>query len=283
MKPILRKNIAVISLAVTVALAGTARAAPPPPATERLTFMGGGVDWDGAQDGGGGAIGWLHNFGSGAILGLAAEHQRLGDTSWTFGTVSFASGFGSAQRRSNIYLEVRQGGGDEPSHSFTYSTYIVGLVQNVTHQLAFQLEDKQIDINQSHGNLPRVGVQFLWSPKLLTQVAYARSTDSGRSTTSSSRGLGTRLWTARADYYGKWANLFVGGATGQSSPVVFEQGDHLPIPDTGLTTHESYLGVTKPFSRVDVTLMGDYLKLGDFKRKMVTLSGSIYLNGSAIR
>jgi hypothetical protein len=277
MKRNVTKRIAVVSLTVAAAVASAARAAPPPPATERLTFMGGGVDWDGAEDGGGGSIGWLHNFRSGAILGLAAEHQRLGDTKWTFGTFSLASGFGSAERRSNLYLEVRQGGGDEPAHSFTYSTYIVGLVQNVTHQLAFQIEDKQIDINTTHGNLPRVGVQFLWSPKFLTQVAYSRSTS------LEPHSLGTKLWTARADYYGKWANLIVGGATGQASPIVFQEGTTTRIPGTGLNAREGYVGVTKPFSRVDVTLMGDYLKLGDFKRKMVTLNGAIYLNGSAIR
>ena len=277
MKRNVTNRIALVSLAVTAVLAGAARAAPPPPATERLTFMGGGVDWDGAEDGGGGSIGWLHNFSSGAIFGLAAEHQRLGDTKWTFGTLSLASGFGSAERRSNVYLEVRGGNGDEPAHSFTYATYVVGLVQNVTHQLAFQLEDKQIDINRTHGNLPRVGVQFLWSPKLLTQVSYARSTSMDPGS------LGTKLWTARADYYGKWANLIVGGATGQASPIVFQEGTTVRIPETGLTAHEGYLGVTKQFSRVDITLMGDYLKLGDFKRKMVTLNGAIYLNGSAIR
>jgi hypothetical protein len=256
-------------------LAASARAAPPPPATDRLTFMGGGVDWDGADDGGGGSLGWLHNFSSSTILGAAGEYQRLGDTKWAFGTLSFAVGLGSTRYRSNLYTEVRRGGGDDALHSFTYSTYVVGLVQNVTPRLGFQIEDKQLDINTTHGNLPKLGVQYLWSPRFLTQVDYAQST--------SPHSLGTKLWTARADYFGKWANLIVGGAGGQATPVVLNFQTGLPVPGTGLDTTEAFVGVTKPFSRVDVTLMADYLKLGDLKRKQLTLNGTVYLNGGAVR
>jgi hypothetical protein len=264
---------ALVPMAVIALSVGAAHAAPPPPATDRLTFMGGGVDWDGAEDGGGGSLGWLHNFSSSTILGAAGEYQRLGDTKWGFGTLSFAFGVGSSRHRSNLYLEGRRGGGDDPTHSFTYSTYVVGLVQNLTPQLAFQVEDKQLDINTTHGNLPKFGLQYLWSPRFLTQLAYAQST--------SPHSLGTKLWTGRADYYGKWANLIVGGATGQATPVVLNFG--VPVPGTGLNTKEGYVGVTKPFSRVDLTLMADYLELGDLKRKQLTLNGTVYLNGSAIR
>lgn len=274
MKSKVTQRVAYVSMAITAVLAGAARAAPPPPATDRLTFMGGGVDWDGAADGGGAAIGWLHNFKSSGVFGAAAEHQRLGDTHWTFGTVNLAKGFGSPQYRSNLYAEIRGGGGDDALHSFTYATYVLGLVQNVTTHLAFQFEDRQIDIDRTHGNLPKVGVQYLFGSRFLLQGAYSQST--------SPHSLGTKLWTARADYYGRWANLIVGGATGRATPVVLGQTG-VPIPGTGLDTNEGYIGVTKTFSRVDVTLLGDYLELGDFKRKMVTLSGSIYLNGSAAR
>jgi hypothetical protein len=269
------KGIALVAMLCGAVLGASARAAPPPPATDRLTFMGGGVDWDGAEDGGGGSLGWLHNFSSSTILGAAGEYQRLGDTKWAFGTLSFALGLGPTRYRSNLYAEVRRGGGDDPTHSFTYSTYILGLVQNVTPRLALQFEDKQLDINQTHGNLPKLGVQYLWGTRFLTQVAYAQST--------SPHSLGTKLWTGRADYYGKWANLIVGGATGQATPVVLNFQTGLPIAGTGLNTIEAYVGVTKPFSRVDVTLMADWLQLGDLKRKQLTLNGSVYLNGSAVR
>jgi hypothetical protein len=274
MKPDATKRIAFVSMLVAAALASAARATPPPPATDRLTFLGEGIDWDGASDGGSGSLGWLHNFNASTILGATGEHQWLGKTHWTFGTLSLAHGFGSTKYRSNVYVEGRRGGGRDETGSFTYSTYIAGLVQNVTPRLALQIEDKQIDINQTHGNLPRFGLQYLWGSRFLTQVSYAQSTNPNT--------LGTKLWTARADYYGKWANLIVGGATGQATPVVLNQAG-LRLPGTGLNTKEGYLGVTKQFSRIDITLMGDYLELGTFKRKMVTLNGSVYLNGSAIR
>jgi hypothetical protein len=274
MKSNVMHRIALVPLAGFV-WAGVAQAAAPPPATERLTFSAGGVDWDGAQDGGGGSLGWLHNFSSSTILGAAGEYQRLGDTKWAFGTLSFAFGLGPTQYRSNLYVEGRRGAGDDATHSFTYSTYIAGLVQNVTPRLAFQIEDKQLDINQTHGNLPKLGVQYLWGSRFLTQLAYAQSTNPHT--------LGTKLWTARADYYGKWANLIVGGAGGQATPVVLNFQTGLPIPGTGLNTTEAYVGVTKPFSRIDITLMADYLELGDLRRKQVALNGAVYLNGSAIR
>jgi hypothetical protein len=273
MKRSVGKGIVLVSMAVTASLASAAWAAPPAPATDRLTFMASGVDWDRASDGGGGSIGWIHSFNANALVGLAGEYQRLGsDTHWSFGTLTLGYGHGQAERRSNYYLEVRGGGGDDATGSFTYSMVTAGLFQNLTHQLALQIEDKQIDINTSHGNLPKVGLQFLWSPRLLTIVSYAHSTNP--------TGLGTRLWTVRADYYGKQLNLIAGGATGQATPVVFNfQG--LPIP--GLQSREGYIGVTKPFSRMDLTLMADYLKLGDFKRKQLSLNGTVFLNGGPVR
>ncbi len=267
-------RIAFVWVALTAVLACPTRAAPPQPATDKITFMGTGVDWDGAADGGGAALGWLHTFKSSAVVGAAAEHQRLGDTRWTFGTLSAAKGYGPTRFRSNVYGEIRGGGGDDDLHSFTYATYVLGLVQNVTTHLAFQLEDRQIDIDRTHGNLPKLGVQYLFGPRFLMQAAFSQST--------SPHTLGTKLWTVRGDYYGKWVNVFAGGASGRATPVVLGQTG-VPIPGTGLDTNEGYIGVTKPLSRVDVTLLADYLELGDLKRTMVTLSGAVYLNGSAAR
>jgi hypothetical protein len=272
MKSGVRKWTVFISTALGASLASAVWAAPPAPATDRLTFMAQGVDWDRASDGGGASVGWLHNFNSNLLLGLAGEYQHLSDTHWAFGTLNLAYGLGQADHRSTYYIEVRQGSGDDAAGSFGYSMTTIGLIQNLTHQLSLQIEDKQIDIENTHGNLPKLGLQYLWSPRLLTTVAYQQST--------SPHELGTKLWSVRGDYYGKHLNLIAGGAGGRATPVVFNvQGNDVP----GLQSREGYIGVTKPFSRMDVTLTADYLKLGDFKRKQLSLSGAVFLNGGPVR
>jgi hypothetical protein len=258
--------------------AARAGAAEGPPAQDRLTLMVSGSSLSGFQDvggtrisgseGNGASLGWLHNFNADTIMGIAGEHQRIDDARWNFGVLSFAYGRGQANSRTNFYVDGKRGSGKDDVHSFTYSMYTAGVIQNVTRQLAFIIEDKQIDIDTTHGNLPKVGVQYLWSPTLVTSVTYAHSISSD---------LGTRLWTARADYYGKQINLIVGGATGQATPAVINLQTGLRIP--GLTTHEGFVGVTKPFQRVDVTLLADYLKIGDIERGTLTLNGTVRLGG----
>lgn len=218
-------------------------------------------------DGGAGSIGWLHNFNADAIVGAAVEYQTVADSHWTLGALSFNYGRGAAETRSNFYVDGRKGSGRDDVHSFTYGTYTVGLIQNITRQFSVLIEDKQIDVDTTHGNLPKLGMQYLWSLKLLTQVSYSHSV---------SPDLGTRLWATRADYYGKHVNLIFGGAAGQATPAVVDPLQvNVTIP--GLTTREVFVGVTKPFSRFDVTLLGDYLEIGDIERFTLTLNGMVRL------
>lgn len=261
-------------------LAGHAWAAEGPPAQDRLALMVSGASLSGIEDvsgtriggsdGSGASISWLHNFNANTIAGIGAEHQRIDEARWTMGVLNLAYGVGQANSRSNFYFEGKNGSGEDDVHDFTYAMYTVGLIQNVTRQFAILIEDKQVDIDTTHGNLPKLGIQYLWSPSLLTQAAYAHSlTDS----------LGTRLWSARADYYGKKVNLFAGGATGHASPVVINFQTGLPIP--GFKTHEGFVGITKPFSRADITVLADYIKIGDLERVTLTLNGIVRLGGPA--
>jgi hypothetical protein len=266
--------------ALLIGLSAQAWAAEGLPAQDRLTLMLSGSALSGSQDvsgvriggsdGRGGALGWLHNFSSSSVLGLAAEHQRIDEAHWTFGTLSLAYGSGSAERRSNYYFEGRQGSGKDNAHTFTYGMYTGGLIQNLTRQFAIQIEDKQIEIDTTHGNLPKVGLQYLWNLKLLTSVAYAHSVSSD---------LGTRLWSARADYYGKQFNFILGGAAGKATPAVTNLQTGITIP--GLNTHEAFIGVTRPFKRMEVTLLGDYLKIGNIERGTITLNGTVRLGDTA--
>ena len=42
-------------------------------------------------------------------------------------------------------------------------------------KFSVQLEARQIDIDTTHGNLPKLGLTYLWTPRLLTNVSYAHS------------------------------------------------------------------------------------------------------------
>jgi hypothetical protein len=198
---------------------------------------------------------WLHNFSANAILGVGGEHQSISDADWNFGIVSLSYGFGPSERRTTLYVDGREGSGKDLTHSYGYSIYAAGLYQNLTRQLSLQLEDKQIDVDTVHGNLPKLGLQYLWSPKLSTAVSYQHSV---------SGTLGTRITTVRVDSYQKSVNLFAGAANGQASPVVINLQTGIASP--GVVLHEYFVGVAKPFSRADLSVLLDYSKLADTER-----------------
>jgi hypothetical protein len=234
---------------------------------DRLTLSANGSTLTDVSGGGGGSIGWLHNFSPNAIVGAAAEYQTLADSEWSFGSLSFSVGRGAGNRRTTFYADGHVGSGDDNGRSWDYATWVAGLYQNVSHRVSIQLEDKQVDIDRTHGNLPKVGLQVVWSPSLISALSYAHSV---------SGNLGTRLGTLRLDYYGKGFNLIVGGAGGKASPdIVNIRGVVTP----GATLREGFAGIGKPFSRADVTLLGDYIQLGDTERFTLTLNCTVHLRG----
>jgi hypothetical protein len=218
------------------------------------------------DNGWGASLGWLHNFNADTIFGIGGEHQTIGDADWNFGTLNLTHGFGQADRRTNLYLEGHQGTGKDAVHDYDYGIWAAGLYQNLTHQLSLQLEDKQIDVDTVHGNLPKLGVQFLWTPHLSTSVSYAHSV---------SGNLGTRIRTLRFDGYGKTMNYFAGAANGPASPVIINLTTKIPP----VILHEYFIGVGKTFSRTDMTTLLDYQKLGATERYTLTFNFTVHRRG----
>jgi len=235
---------------------------------DRLVATANGSTLSDSDGGGGGSLGWLHNFNPDTIIGLAGEYQTIADSSWAFGSLNLALGHGQANSRSNYYAEAHIGSGDDALHNYDYAVYAAGLIQNLTRQFAVQIEDKQIDIDTTHGNLPRLGLQMLWSPSLMTTASYSHSV---------SGNLGTRLGSIRVDHYGKGFNFIVGAAGGKASPDVVNL--RTGITTSGLTLREGFAGFSKPFSRADVTVVGDYLKLADTERVTLSVSCMFHLRG----
>jgi hypothetical protein len=235
---------------------------------DRIAISADGSTLTGTNGGGGGSLGWLHNFDADTLGTLAAEHQVLASANWTFGSIGGSVTRGPDDRRFSVYGEAHEGAGDDGPHAFHYSIEAAGVIGTFSHALSLQLEDKRIDVETTHGNLPKLGVSYLWNPKLLTTVGYQYSV---------SGNLGTRLATARVDKYGAAVNFLGGVAYGQASATVLDLGIEFP----GRQLKEGYVGVAKPFARwrSELTLLADYLDLSGSKRTTLTLNYVFHVGG----
>jgi len=235
--------------------------APTATADDRIILSADGSTLPGTNGGGGGSIGWLHNFDADTLAGVAVEHQGISVAQWTFASIngSLARTFGNA--RYAFYGEAHEGAGDDGPQAFKYSVVAAGVVGTYFNRLSVQLDDHQYEVEKTHGNLPKLGLSYLWNPHVLTTVSYADSV---------SGNLGTHLTAGRIDLYGSKVSFLGGVAFGQVSPTVL--GLQLVIP--GKTLSEGYVGVTKPLpsARGDLTLVVDYQDLSGSSRVAVMLN-----------
>ena len=243
-----------------------AQTAPPdlrPP--DRLTLSGNGSSLTGTDGGYGGSVNWTHYFTPNAIAGIGAEHQEIAESRFSFGSLRGSWGRGQSSSRFTLYGEVHYGSGDDDGRDFDYEVEVLGISQSLTRQLSVQLETRQIDIDTTRGNLPKIGFTYVWSPRWLTTFGYANSI---------SGNVNTELFTGRLDHYGQYFNFVLGGASGQADPVVINQpGLNLPSQ----TLKEGFAGIGKSFSRGEIQLIGDYLQLADSEKVTVTLTFTAYM------
>jgi hypothetical protein len=240
-----------------VASAAEIDARPP----NRLILSANGVRLTGVDDGGGGSLNYLHYLTPDAMIGVGAEHQFIADSKWTFGSLRGAYGFGAPERRTTLFGELHLGNGDEDERAFDYGVAVLGVSQSLSSKFSIQLETKEIDVDLSDGNLPELGLTYVWSPRWMTNISYAHSV---------SGNLGTELTSARIDHYGQRLNVFIGGAAGSADPVVLNLPPGAGQPVNNLK--EAFLGIGKGFSRGEVQLVGDYLESGESERITVTLT-----------
>ena len=255
-----RLTIAVAAGWLVPCAAFGADSSPASAADDRIALSANGSTLPGTNGGGGASAAWLHNFDADTLAGVAVEHQVISIAHWTFGSVngSLARELGGA--RYSFYGEAHEGAGDDGPHAFKYSIVAAGVVGTYLHRLSVQLEDRQFEVEKTHGNLPKLGLSYLWNPRILTAVSYAYSV---------SGNLGTHLTSARIDMYGSPVNFQAGVAFGQVAPSVI--GLEIVLP--GKSLKEGYVGMTKtlPHGRGDLTLVVDYQDLSGSNRVAVTL------------
>ncbi|HTV78622.1 MAG TPA: hypothetical protein VMF03_10200 [Steroidobacteraceae bacterium] len=239
---------------------------------DRIVFSADGSTLSGTHGGGGASLGWLHNFDADTLVGIAAEYQELSAAHWSFASANGSQSFGPENQRYSVYAEAHEGAGDDGPHPFHYRIETLGLDAFYFRQFTAQLEDKQINVESTHGNLPKVGLSYLWSPRLQTSVTYSYSL---------SGNLGTRLPGIRIDAYGHDVTYTAGAAYGPAAAAVL--GIDLTIPVRRLK--EAYLGVARPFRSLhsDLTLTADYQDLSGTKRVIVTLACVFHVGTSPAR
>jgi hypothetical protein len=216
---------------------------------DRIIVSGNGASLTGTNGGGGGSLGWLHNFSPDTLIGIAAEHQVLSVSHWTFGSLSASRTLGSGDRRYTIYGALHEGAGDDADKPFKYRIEALGFTGTYFHRLSATLEDQQVNVETTHGNMPKVGLAYLWNPHVQTTVAYQYSFGGN---------LGTELTSGRLDVYGP-VNFLGGFAVGQASPSVLGHPTTLPPHEL----REGYLGLSRTFARArsELSLIADYQHL----------------------
>jgi len=242
----------------------------PAHADDELILSGNGATLTGTNGGEGGSLDYLHSV-THAVIGVGGEYQRLATSSWEFGSLTGALRGASGDANWSVSGEVDHGAGDTEeavgTHDFGYAVEALGASGTFFKQVTLQLETRQFDIDTTHGNLPKVGLGYLWARTWMTTVSYARSV---------SGNLGTELATLRIDRFGRVVNLVAGAAGGHVAPPIvnIQTGALGPAPQY----REGYVGFTREFPRVDVGLLGDYLTLSGTRRVTLTLTFTVHLD-----
>jgi hypothetical protein len=228
---------------------------------DRLTITANGSTLSDSDGGQGGSLNGLHYFTPDAIVGAGVEYQSIADARFAFGSLRGSWSTGKPSSRFNVNGEVQYGSGEDDGGDFDYAVGVLGIGQNITSKLSLQLETRQIDIDTTHGNLPKLGVTYVFSPRVVGNVSYANSVGGN---------LGTELITTRADFYGAAYSFLIGAASGSADPNVVRLQPGLTLPTR--TLKQGFIGVGRTFGRSELRLLADYLELGDSEKATLTMS-----------
>jgi hypothetical protein len=264
--------IAVIVLAGAARLAAadqTQQPIAPSSATgDRLILSGDGAWLTGGSGGGGASALWSHTAAPQDVISAGAEYQQVSNAHWTNGVLSGSLGLGSGAPTATLYVDAHEGAGNDGVRNFDYSVISAGLFYSPAAWLTAQLEERRIDVDTSHGNLPKLGLSFRLAQPLLLSVSYA-DTAGGN--------LGTRLASPRIDYSGRAVSALAGAANGRAAPAVLNLLGQIVQPSPKLT--ELFAGVGRSFGRASWQLLADYQDIEGLKRTTVTLLCMLDLDG----
>jgi hypothetical protein len=262
--------IGLIFLGCARQLAAADQPPPAPAATSeaRLLVSADGAWLTGGSGGGGASALWSHDFAPQDVISAGAEYQQIANAHWTNGVLSGSFKLLNDAPATAIYFEAHEGAGDIAQRGFHYSVVTAGVLNTPIQWLTVQLEERRIDVDTSHGNLPKLTLSFHPAKPLLVSASYA-DTAGGN--------LGTQLTTLRVDYVGQALNALAGAASGRAAPAVLNLLGQVVRPSPRLT--ELFAGVGGSFGRSSWQLLADYQDLEGFKRTTITLLCTLPLDG----
>lgn len=235
----------------------------------RLVLSGNGESFSNNHGGGGGSANFLTNLGTGNYLGLGAEYQNVAGSHWTLGDFSGGYTLGQELPKTTLYVEGHLGAGNISEEAFHYRVLAGGLLTTLSSWVSVQLEERYIDIDKSHGNLPKIAISVRPTLQLMATFSYAESFGGN---------LGTKLGTVRLDYVGPHFNLLAGGAYGPVAPFVINiDTGQILVPAAVL--REGFVGIGKTFGRTDLQLLGDFQSIEGLRRTTITLNCTLHLAG----
>ena len=191
MSSALLKNSSLTMAAALASLLGPRSALHAAPSTvdDRIALSAQGSSLTNTGGGGGASAAWLHNFDADTLLGVAAEYQALSVSHWAFASLSGAMTRGTGDRRYTFYGEAHEGAGRDGPHAFKYRIEALGVTGTYFHRLSATVEDKQVDVESTHGNLPKLQLAYLWNPRIQTTVAYQHSFGGNLGTITTNHGI----------------------------------------------------------------------------------------------
>lgn len=263
---------------LVAALSGAEAAAVDPPSPsptpaalpdQRLVFSTNGSTLTGGSGGGGASAAWVGSIGPDAVFGVGAEYQQIANAHWTTGNFSGSLRL-PGQLKTHLYVEAHEGAGDIGNHPFHYTVASGGLLGQLTPEVTLQLEERYIDIDTSHGSLPKLGLTYRITLQLSATASFAKSFGGN---------LGTRLVMGRVDYIGTRFSALAGLAGGPAAPAVLNLQGAVISP--GPQLHEGFAGIGRPFGRTDWLLIGDYQDVGGTKRTSIALTCTVHLQAHA--
>jgi hypothetical protein len=244
----------------------TANSADDPSSEDRLVIAANGATMSGSAGDWGGSVNWLRSSPDASFV-VGANYESLADSHWEFATGAVAMNWG----RSAVYAEADEGAGDQrlllERNPFHYAVETVGLSTELGAHLRGFAEARRIDIDTSHGNLPKVAMDISWPHYLQTTISYAQSVTGN---------LGTELGGLRIDLSLPSSIWFAGAAAGHASPPVVNVDSLSSF--AAEQYREGFLGVSKAFRATEWSLALDYLTLGQVKRVMLNVTCTVQIH-----
>jgi hypothetical protein len=202
--------IRILALAMALSPLLASAQAPRPERLEScrdaLLFTAEHYDLAAGASGRGGAIDWIGCAANAAVYTAGAAAYSVAGSRW-----AFARGGAALEWRENVWLALdgSTGSGRTPSQSFDYLTLRDSVTVRLRERWFAKLEHQYIDIATDRGHLVKLAASALATPAILLEAAITRSVGGN---------LGTRSYSARADWVAARGRLYAGGAHGRTTP-----------------------------------------------------------------